>query len=100
MVVDMPSVDEDLLIKLYQSGLPIVLAEQNNGYLLQNFLKALYRERTGSSLQGLDRVVTINTLDADGEKQFIHSATYEELVEAFGLTPAAIADVVRKAVQG
>lgn len=100
MVVDMPSVDEDLLLKLYQSGLPMVLAEQNNGYLLQNFLKVLYRHRTGSSLQGLDRLTTINTLDANGDKQFIHSATYEELVEVFGLTPAAIAAAVERAVQG
>jgi hypothetical protein len=96
----MPSVDEDLLLKLYQSGLPMVLAEQNNGYLLQNFLKVLYRHRTGSSLQGLDRLTTINTLDANGDKQFIHSATYEELVEVFGLTPAAIAAAVERAVQG
>jgi transketolase C-terminal domain/subunit len=99
MVVDMPSVDEDLLVRLYASGLPILIAEQNNGYLWQNFLKVLYRHRKDSSLQGLDRVRTINTLDASGDKQFIHSATYEELVEAFGLTPAAIAAAVQKAVQ-
>jgi transketolase C-terminal domain/subunit len=99
MVVDMPSVDGDLLLKLYQSGLPIVLAEQNNGFLLQNFLKLLYRHRTGSSLQGLDRLTTINTLRPNGDKQFIHSATYEELVEVFGLTQAAIAAVVQRAIQ-
>jgi transketolase len=99
-VVDMPSVDEDLLLKLYESGLPMLLVEQNNGYLWQNFLKVLYRHRHAPSLRGLDRVRTLNTLDAHGDKQFIHSATYEELVEAFGMTPAAIADAVIKAIQG
>jgi transketolase len=99
MVVDMPSVDEGLLLRLYESGLPILIAEQNNGYLWQNFLKVLFRHRSTESLQGLKRVQTINTLDASGNKQFIHSATYEELVEAFGLTPAAIAAAVKQAIQ-
>ena len=36
----------------------------------------------------LRNVLAINTLDADGRPQFIHSGTYEELIEAFGLTPA------------
>ena len=75
-------------------------AEQNNGYLWQNFLKVLYRHRGTAKLDGLDRVRTINTLDANGEKQFLHSATYEELVEVFGLTPAAIADAVQRALKG
>lgn len=99
MVVDMPSVDEELLLKLYQSGLPIFFAEQNNGFLWQNFLKVLYRHRGTAKLDGLERVHTINTLYANGEKQFLHSATYEELVEVFGLTPAAIADAIQKALR-
>ena len=100
MVVDMPSVDEELLMKLYQSGLPMFFAEQNNGYLWQNFLKALYRHRGELGPERLDRVHTINTLDANGGKQFLHSATYEELVEVFGLTPAAIADAVERTLKG
>jgi len=98
-VVDMPSVDEELLMKLYRTGLPMIFAEQNNGYLWQNFLKVLYRHRADGDLKGLNHVSTINTLDAEGQKQFIHSATYEELVEVFGLTPAAIASAVQKAVK-
>ena len=100
MVVDMPSVDEELLVKLYESGLPMFFAEQNNGFLWQNFLKVLYRHRGAAKMDGLERVRTINTLDANGEKQFIHSATYEELVEVYRLTPAAIADAVQKALKG
>ena len=99
MVVDMPSLDDELLVKLYQSGLPIFFAEQNNGFLWQSFLKVLYKHRAGAQLSGLERVHTINTLDANGEKQFLHSATYEELVEVFKLTPAAIADAVQKALK-
>jgi transketolase C-terminal domain/subunit len=100
MVVDMPSIDEELLLKLYQSGLPMFFAEQNNGFVWQNFLKVLYRHRGAPRLDALDRVHTINTLDANGAKQFLHSATYEELVEVFGLTPAAIANTVGKALNG
>lgn len=94
-VVDMPSVDEDLLMKLYRMGLPILFAEQNNGYLWQNFLKVLYRHRAETGPGGLSRVFTINTLDKQGDKRFIHSATYEELVEVFGLTPKRISEAVQ-----
>jgi len=89
----MPSVDNAMLLELYNSGKILLFAEQNNGYLWQNFLKMIYRNRdivTGS----LKRVVTVNTLNGEGKPQFIHSATYEELVEAFGLTPAHIAKLV------
>jgi transketolase len=91
-VVDMPSVDEDLLIELYNSGKLVVFVEQNNGYLWQNFLKVMYRSRIRINAASLERVLTINTLDASGHPQFIHSATYEELTTAFGMTPEAIAD--------
>lgn len=93
-VVDMPSVDEELLIKLYSTGLPMLFAEQNNGYLWQNCLKVLYRHRENAEWKGMSQIASINTLDKDGNKQFIHSATYEELVEVFGLTPAAIAGAI------
>jgi transketolase len=97
-VVDMPSVDERLLLELCESGKLLVFAEQNNGYLWQNFLKVLYRNREQVDLEVLKRTITINTLNADGRPQFIHSATYEELTAAFGLTPEAIADVVESGV--
>jgi transketolase C-terminal domain/subunit len=97
-VIDMPSVDEELLLQLYLSDKPLIFAEQNNGYLWQNFLKVLYRNREVATLAGLNRVVTINTLSVEGKPQFIHSATYEELVDAFNLTPIAILTAVRKAI--
>jgi transketolase len=87
-VVDMPSIDEDLLLRLYDSRKLLCFAEQNNGYIWQNFLKILYRR--GISCEW-DRVMTVNTLDANGKPQFIHSGTYEELLEAFGLSPSQLA---------
>src|SRR3954447_8302873 len=84
-VVDMPSVDEDLLLSLYDSGKLLCFAEQNNGYLLQNFLKILYQQKKSCDWS---RIMSINALDAEGKPQYIHSGTYEELIEAFHLTPS------------
>ncbi len=93
-VVDMPSVDEEMLIELLNSGKLLVFVEQNNGYLWQNFLKAAYRSRRSIDAAAFKRVLAINTLDKSGRPQFIHSATYEELTTAFGMTPEAIADSI------
>lgn len=98
-VVDIPSLDDALFMDIAKSGKAIVFAEQNNGYLWQNFLKALYRSRATDVGDVLNRVVTISTLDRDGKAQFIHSATYEQLTAAFGLTPESIADTVQRAVR-
>jgi transketolase len=94
-VVDMPSIDEELLVRLCESGKLVCLAEQNNGYILQNLLRTLHRRRKQSL--STENVLTINTLNAEGRPQFIHSGTYEELTEAFGLTGAQIAaSIVRR----
>lgn len=95
-VLDMPSIDEALLLQVYDSGKLLIFAEQNNGYIWQNFLKVLYRNRNQARSIGLNRVVMINTLAADGHPQFIHSATYEELTAAFGLTPEALAKSIEE----
>ena len=95
-VVDMPSIDEDLLVALVESGKLICLAEQNNGYILQNLLRVLHRR--GVAVQP-GRVMAINTLDADGNPHYIHSGTYEELIEAFNLTPAHLARAVSSRVE-
>ena len=93
-VVDMPSIDEQLLLELYNSGQLLLLAEQNNGYIWQNFLKVLYRNRGRVRQDGWERIVTLNTVKSDGQAQFIHSGTYEELIAAFHLTPDAIAHTI------
>jgi transketolase C-terminal domain/subunit len=97
-VVDMASIDEDLLIDLCTSNRLICLAEQNNGYILQNLLKLHYRRLSSNLAGALERVVALNTLDAEGRPRFIHSGTYEELIDAFGLTPAGIAGAIERAL--
>jgi transketolase len=99
-VIDMPSIDEDLLLQICDSGKAVCIAEQNNGYILQNLLKVQYRRgdwgsdpRTARGGQ-TPNVLAINTLDREGRPQFIHSGTYEELIEAFGLTASHIANAV------
>jgi transketolase C-terminal domain/subunit len=91
-VVDMPSIDEDLLISLCRTGKLICLAEQNNGFILQNLLRIAHK-RQDVPLR-LDRVLAINTLDAAGRPRFIHSGTYEELLTAFDLAPWQIARTI------
>ena len=96
-VADMPSIDEDLLLRLYDSGKLIVFAEQNNGYIWQSFLKVLARRRAG--VCGTNRVITVNTLSPDGRAQFIHSATYEELVDVYELSAPKLAAKVRQRLE-
>jgi hypothetical protein len=87
-----------MLLRLYDPGKLLVFAEQNNGYLWQNFLKTLYRQKKQAG--DLNRVLAINTLDRDGRPQFIHSATYEQLVAAFGIAPAQLAETILKELRG
>ena len=74
--------------ELCDTGKVVCLAEQNNGYILQNLLKVQHRH-AGRDSEADSPVIAINTLDRDGRPQFIHSGTYEELIEAFGLTRIA-----------
>jgi transketolase len=95
-VIDMPSIDEDLLLELCAMDKIVCLAEQNNGYILENLLKLRHRERSDRDTRA--SLIALNTLDREGRPQFIHSGTYEELVEAFRLTPAHIANAVMSAL--
>ena len=91
-VVDMPSTDEALLLELYDSGKLLCFAEQNNGYISHNFRKVLFRNRSRIET---DRLLIVNTLGSNGKPRFIHSGMYEELMWAFGLTPAQLAKTIR-----
>jgi transketolase C-terminal domain/subunit len=93
-VVDMPSIDEALLLELLRSRPLVVFAEQNDGYILDNSLKVAYRHRHTTGPMAWDHVLAVNTLGRDGRPWFIHSATYEELVEAYGLSSARLADTI------
>jgi transketolase C-terminal domain/subunit len=92
-VVDMPSIDPALIEELAGSGKKIIVAEQNNGYLWTYFQKTLFGKKNAG-----DNCAAINLLDKNGNTRFIHSATYEELLEHYGLTPKRIADRVLKEI--
>jgi len=92
-VVDMPSIDEKLLLELYNSGKLLVIAEQNNGYIWSEFQKILFK--ANGSIDAT-KLVPINTLDSERRPQFIHSATYQQLLRRFGLSPAQLAETVRQ----
>jgi transketolase len=91
-VIDMSTIDEELLIEFSASDKLVVFAEQNNGYIWQNCLKVLARR--GIQWKDMNRMVAVNTLASDGRPQFIHSGTYEELLEAFSLSPAKLARTI------
>jgi len=92
-VVDMPSIDKELLLDLYGSGKLIVVAEQNNGYIWSECRKLLFRTQETIDTSQL---IPINTLDENGRPRFIHSATYPQLLEQFGLSPDQLAKAMRK----
>ncbi len=92
-VIDMPSVDETALLRFAESGKLVVFAEQNNGFLWQNFARTLLRHRRAPG-----PTLALNTLTSDGKPQYIHSGLYEELLDAFQLAPAQIAAAVMKGV--
>ena len=89
-VIDMPSFDSGLMTALRKDATLIIVAEQNNGYLYKRTRELLFGE------EGTGRVVPINALDSEGERQFIHSATYDQLLDQFGLSPAGIAQTIRE----
>jgi transketolase len=82
-VVDMPSLDEPLIGELSDSGKKVIIAEQNNGLILEGLRRSLWNR--GARLEPR-KVVAINTLDSEGRPQYIHSATYEQLLDRFGLS--------------
>ena len=90
-VVDMPSVDRGALLELSSSGKLMVLAEQNNGFLWSSLGKALLR--SGRQVD-TGNLLAINTLGGDGLPAFIHSGTYDQLLDQFGLGPDQMAATV------
>ncbi|MCE1159231.1 MAG: transketolase [Spirochaetia bacterium] len=89
-VVDMPSFDPEMMTTLVKDGRPIILAEHNNGFLYKMARESLFgKDRAG-------RIIALNTLDSKGERQFIHSATYDQLLERFILSPKGIAQRIQR----
>ena len=95
-VADMPSIDGDLIAELHGSGKPVVVAEQNNGYIWPAFRENLFKKQEEIRTANL---FAVNTLDAKGRPQFIHSGTYEELLRKFGLDPVSLAGKVESIIK-
>jgi transketolase len=95
-VVDMPSIDEQLLIDLYNAGKWIIIAEQNNGFIWSHFQRILFRSHKNINP---GKLIAINTLGKDGSPQFIHSATYSELLDQFGLAPHQLAERIKRLIR-
>jgi transketolase len=95
-IVDMPSIDEKLLLDLYNSGKLLVIGEQNNGFIWSGLQQALFKHKKSFDVS---RLFPINCLDADGRPQFIHSATYKELIHQFGLAPTQMAETIKERIK-
>jgi len=87
-VVDMPSVDREKLLELAFSDKLTVFAEQNNGFIWSSLGKVVIRS---GRLVNTEKFLAINTLDKEGLPAFIHSGTYDQLLDQFGLSATQIA---------
>jgi transketolase C-terminal domain/subunit len=94
-VMDMPSIDEDAILKLYQSGTTIFIAEQNNGYLWSHFRRVLFENETNINTQ---KLIPLNTTTKGG-LHYIHSGTYAELAAHYGLDGAHITERILQAIK-
>lgn len=91
-VIDMPSIDSNTIIELYNSGKPVFIAEQNNGYLWTNFRKVLFSKLDSINTKNL---YSIN-LTHNGELNYIHSGTYDELAAHYGLNADTLSKQIIK----
>lgn len=95
-VVDMPSIDEEMLMDIYKSGKLMIFAEQNNGYIYKKFREVAFRK---AEIISTDRIYAINTSSDCGEKHFIHSGTYAQLVDKYKLSSEKLKQEVLNIVQ-
>jgi hypothetical protein len=78
---------------LYDSGKKIFIAEQNNGYLYSQIKDVLFKAKKSIDTE---KIYAINVLDSELKPQFIHSATYTQLLHQFGLSPEQLAETIKK----
>ena len=90
-VWDMHSFDDQTLTSLLHRDGLTVIAEQNNGFIWNNLGRMLLA--AGRSLT-VDNCLAVNANEPDGKYHYIHSATYDQLLNRFGLQPQQIADAV------
>jgi transketolase len=93
-VYDMPSFDQEAMIDLLGQDALTVVAEQNNGFIWQEIGQMMLR--AGVSLE---KCLAINVNNPDGSYQYLHSATYEQLLSRFGLEPGQMAAAALRRLQ-
>lgn len=94
-VYDMPSFDEETMKQLLGQKALTVIAEQNNGFIWHQ----VGRQMLQSGLD-LRNCLPINANGPHGRHQFIHSATYPQLLSRFGLAAAQMAETVLNRLRG
>jgi transketolase len=94
-VIDMPTIDEAAIIELYNSGKPVFIAEQNNGYLWSHFRKVLFEKETTINTQ---KLIPVNTTTKGG-LHYIHSGTYTELAAHYDLDAAHLSERILKTLK-
>ena len=94
-VVDMPSIDEDLLLALCESGKLVCPRRTEQRLHPAEPSQGAVPPPQGVAGRAWRAILAINTLDAEGRPQFIHSGTYEELIEASACRRPQIARVDR-----
>ena len=94
-VVDMPSIDEKLLLDLYHSGKLILVTELNNGYIWSEYRRILCKSKETIDTS---RLIPINTCDSNERPRYIHSATYPQLLNEFGLAPNQLVETIRQKI--
>jgi transketolase C-terminal domain/subunit len=92
-VVDMPSIDKDFFLKNADLNKPVIIAEQNNGFIWEAMMKKIFHTEKNISA---GKFIPINTLDQLGNPQFIHSGTYSQLVETYGLSSQKLVETIKK----
>lgn len=94
-VIDMPTIDEATIVELYRSGIPVFIAEQNNGYLWSHFRRVLFEKETSINTQ---KLIAINTTTKGG-LHYIHSGTYTELAAHYELDGAHLSERILKTLR-
>ena len=93
-VIDMPSVDKETLLACYHSGKPVIVAEQNNGYLWAQFINTLFESEKAVST---DKLYAVNTKGNEAI-HYIHSGTYTELADHYGLSGSKLENYIMNLV--
>lgn len=90
-VYDMPSFDEQTITTLLSQDSLTVVAEQNNGFIWHEIGQLSLRKSIV-----LEKCLAVNATKSNGSYQFVHSATYDQLLTRFGLAPEQLVESVVK----